>query len=440
MTEQTRVDNGPLKVVFVSKEFPPSPRSYGIGTYVYETSKALSLAGHQVTVLTASDSALAGLDSIDAGVRVIRIPDAEKNVPGPLSWKVLRKSRRLGLVYSIRALKRVHELGITYRTAVARQLETLIDQSCADIVEFAGYRGESLVWAKLPRRIPMVARVHGRTAWVDRSWTSRIVWRQRLLNDWETRELESADRLSSVARHLEPTLIKRVSESKVHTIYNGIDTTTWSEKRNVGEKLLSDDILYVGSHVRSKGTFLLIAAAEELRSAGWAGRLILVGRGGDQFDSYISRRWKVLPDWIHVLGHLMRERLASLYATAGVCCLPSYYEGFNYTGLEALASGAILVGSSAGTEELIGPDAGFPVRVGDQQALVWALRAALTLEEGTRQTYRLRAMQSVNDRFEISAIAEQTVAWYRSVIREFRSNQEPNRVTRRELVGSPSHA
>src|ERR1035438_6263685 len=157
-------------------------------------------------------------------VRVIRIPDVEKNVPGPLSWKALRNSRRLGIAYSVRALKKVRELGVAYRAAVARQLEALIDEDCADIVEFAGYRGESLVWAKMPRRIPMVARVHGKTAWVNCSWTSRLVPRQRLLNAWETRELTSADHLSSVARHLVPTLLKHVDASRIHTIYNGIDT------------------------------------------------------------------------------------------------------------------------------------------------------------------------------------------------------------------------
>jgi glycosyltransferase involved in cell wall biosynthesis len=441
MACQSHVDDAPLKIVFVSKEFPPSPRSYGIGTYIYETSKALTRVGHQVTVVAASEDAVTRRDRIEEGVRVIRIPDVEKNVPGPLSWKALRNSRRLGIAYSVRALKKVRELGVAYRAAVARQLEALIDEDCADIVEFAGYRGESLVWAKMPRRIPMVARVHGKTAWVNCSWTSRLVPRQRLLNAWETRELTSADHLSSVARHLVPTLLKHVDASRIHTIYNGIDTLSWSMKRDSGKQLLGEDILYVGSHLRSKGTFLLMEAAEDLRRrAGWTGRLILGGRAESQFESYVLRRWKVLPDWILALGHCSRESLASLYATAGVCCLPSYYEGFNYTGLEALASGAILVGSSAGTEELIGTDAGFPVPCGDLPALVSALRTALTLDEAARQVYRQRAMQSVHDRFEIGAIAAQTGAWYRSVIREFKSTQRPVRRPEREVAGSSSFA
>ena len=419
-----------MKIAFVSKEYPPSPRSYGIGTYVFETSNALSRAGHQVTVIAASDDAVSSQDRIEGCVRVIRIPDVEKNVPGPLSWKALRNSRRLGIAYSVRAFQKARKLGIAYRAGVARQVETLLDESCADIVEFAGYRGESLVWAKMPRRIPMIVRVHGRTAWTNRSWASFFIPRQRLVNQWETRELLAADRLSSVAAHLVPTLTRRVGASRVHTIHNGIDTTSWSMRRAHSESLTNNDILYVGSHVKMKGVFLLIEAAEDLRRAGWTGRLVLVGRQGDDYARYVRRFGNSLPEWMCVLGHYPRERLAGLYATAGVCCLPSYYEGFNYTGLEALASGAILVGSSAGNEELIGADAGYAVPTGDRTALAAALRTALSLDEATRQARSRLAMQSVHDRFEIEPIAEQTAAWYSTVIDEFQSARCPQRESR----------
>lgn len=419
-----------MKIVFVSKEYPPSPRSYGIGTYVFETSNALSRAGHQVTVIAASDDAVSSQDRMEGCVRVIRIPDVEKTVPGPLSWKALRNSRRLGIAYSVRAFQKAHELGTAYRADVARQLETLLDESCADIVEFAGYRGESLVWARMPRRIPMIVRVHGRTAWTNRSWDSFFIPRQRLVNQWETRELMAADRLSSVAAHLVPTLARRVGASRVHTIHNGIDTRSWSIWRERSESLTNNDILYVGSHVRMKGVFLLIEAAEDLRRTGWTGRLVLVGRQGDDYARYVRRFGNSLPEWICALGHCPRERLAGLYATAGVCCLPSYYEGFNYTGLEALASGAILVVSSAGSEELIGADAGYAVPAGDRTALDAVLRKALSLDEATRQAKRRQAMQSVHDRFDIETIARQTAAWYYSVIDEFQSARSPGRESR----------
>jgi glycogen synthase len=44
-----------MNIVFVSKECPPSPRSCGIGTYVWETGRALAQRGHKVTIIAASD-------------------------------------------------------------------------------------------------------------------------------------------------------------------------------------------------------------------------------------------------------------------------------------------------------------------------------------------------------------------------------------------------
>lgn len=410
-----------MKIVFVSKEYPPSRRSYGIGTYVYETGAALRRAGHQVTVIAASDDAVMSQDRMEGGVRVIRIPDVEANVPGPLTWSALRKSRRLGISYTIRAYQKALKFGIAYRSDVATRLEGLLDQDCADIVEFAGYRGESLLWAKMPRRIPMIVRVHGRTAWMSRSWTTLLSPQQRLVNQWETAELMAADRLSAVAHHLAPALRQRVPAWRVHTIPNGIDTRPWSARSEDGDALTDRDILYVGSLARMKGVFLLIEVAQELRRSGWPGRLVLAGRQGEEYSRYIRRFRNGLPGWISALGHYPRERLASLYATSGVCCLPSYYEGFNYTGLEALASGAILVASSAGTEELIGSGAGYVFPAGDRRALANVLRKVLALGDSDRHAMRQRAMQSVRERFEIGAMAKRTADWYREVLSEFHS-------------------
>lgn len=413
-----------MKIIFVSKEYPPSPRSYGIGTYVWESANALSRAGHQVTVLAASDDALSRRDRIVEGIRVIRLPDVEKNVPRPLTWELVTSSRSLGTVYSLQAYWKVRRLGIAYRTAVSECLEKLIDEGSAEIVEFAGYRGESLVWAARHRRIPMVVRAHGRTAWVHRSWRSWVVPRERLMNAWETKELIAADRVTVVAPHMIQNVSKRVNVSRIHAIYNGIDTARWLAINEGGEQLTAKDVLFVGSLVKSKGTFLLIEAAEMLRrTMHWDGRLLLVGRCGTEFENYVRRRWKSvssLPNWIRALGHCERDSLDSMYATAGVCCLPSYNEGLNYTGLEALAAGAILVGSSQGMAELIRGGAGFLFPAGDRNALCSALASALALDQDARQSMRARGRLVAHRDFNIAMIAEQMVESYRAIIQNFR--------------------
>src|ERR1700681_745779 len=115
---QTRTGDAPLGIILVSKEYPPSPRSYGIGTYVWEAARAFSGAGHRVTVLAAADNAVSEEDKIEGGIRVIRIPDVERYVPDPLTWRALRGSRSLGVVYAARAFHKAQKFGFTYRMAV----------------------------------------------------------------------------------------------------------------------------------------------------------------------------------------------------------------------------------------------------------------------------------------------------------------------------------
>jgi glycosyltransferase involved in cell wall biosynthesis len=425
-----------MKIIFVSKEYPPSSRSYGIGTYVWESSHALLAAGHEVTVVAASDDAITRTDTTVTGIRTIRLPDVEKRAPGPLTWRSIGTSRSLGLVYSARAYWKTRQLGIAYRTMVAETLEELIDEGSGDIVEFPGYRGESLVWADLPRRIPMVARVHGKTAWVHRCWGDSVFPRWRLINSWETKELVSADHVTVVASHLLPKVTKKVPGSRVSVIYNGIDTASWSNKRECPQTLINgEDILFVGSHVRAKGVFLLIEAARMLRaSAGWSGRLVLAGRRGEEFESFAQHEWgasKNIPDWISLRGHCSRDLLPALYAGAGVCCLPSLNEGLNYTGLEAMASGAVVVGSSDGMGELVRPNGGFIVPAGNLKGLYHALKTALALDELSRQLIRSTAARAAREGFHRGVIAERSVDCYRSAILNFRP---PGKRAGRDLV------
>ena len=66
-----------MKIVFVSKECPPSPRSYGIGTYVWETGRALAHIGHNVSIIAASDDGYLTSSIPSPRITVIRLPDDE---------------------------------------------------------------------------------------------------------------------------------------------------------------------------------------------------------------------------------------------------------------------------------------------------------------------------------------------------------------------------
>jgi hypothetical protein len=111
-----------MKIVFVSKECPPSPRSSGIGTYVWETGRSLAAIGHTVTIVAAADDGLSSTFSPAPNFTVIRLPDDEIDVG------------KRNIV--TRTLFGPIRQGIAYRGRVARCLHKLAEQDKVEIVEF----------------------------------------------------------------------------------------------------------------------------------------------------------------------------------------------------------------------------------------------------------------------------------------------------------------
>ena len=398
-----------MKIALVSKEFPPSRISYGIGTYVAETASYLASAGHSVTVICASDDT--GRSDVSTGLlRVIRLPDDESFAAGG-------KLKRL-LSFSEAA-------AIRYRTRVADALDAVIDQGEVEIVEFPGYRGESYVWAKRRRRIPMVARMHGYTGWVQKFWKDHVLPARRFQMRFETEELLSADLVTSVSRQLRRELLRRLPDDRVETLHNGIDSALWAHRGEQPTTIaVGQDIVFVGSLTGLKGVPDLINAADWLhREHGWTGRLLLIGRSSSGFEALMKGRWKHLAgnnSWLKVLGHQNRELLGSIYAAAGVCCFPSREEPFGFTALEALASGGVVVGTE-GTgmaEMIVDGVTGYLAPRERPETLASILKIALNASTANRKQMRMAAQSSILSQFDISVIGTNMLAIFGALIQK----------------------
>ena len=82
-----------MNIVFVSKECPPSPRSCGIGTYVWETGSALARFGHNVTIIAASDDGQRHRRTFPR-ITLIRLP-MKNSVPRSATLLRVHSGRRL---------------------------------------------------------------------------------------------------------------------------------------------------------------------------------------------------------------------------------------------------------------------------------------------------------------------------------------------------------
>jgi glycosyltransferase involved in cell wall biosynthesis len=136
-------------------------------------------------------------------------------------------------------------------------------------------------------------------------------------------------------------------------------------------------VITVASRTARKNLAALQETARRLARAG----VDLVAVGGDR-PQFAGEEGDFGLTW---LGHVDDEELPALYAGAEAFVLPSHYEGFGLTVLEAMAVGTPVVASNVtALPELVG-DAGLLVDPGDPVAIADAVERARGDEELARR-------------------------------------------------------
>jgi UDP-glucose:(heptosyl)LPS alpha-1,3-glucosyltransferase len=152
----------------------------------------------------------------------------------------------------------------------------------------------------------------------------------------------------------------RIAPQKLHVVYNGVDLQYFNpqlrtELRGAARAELGCQprdtlFLFVGSGFARKGLAAAIEALE--RSGEPAFRLLVVGK--DRAARQFAARAERLGPRVRFLG--AREDVRPYYAAADCFILPSRYDPFPNTSLEALAMGLpVIVSSRCGAAEIVEP-------------------------------------------------------------------------------------
>lgn len=152
-----------------------------------------------------------------------------------------------------------------------------------------------------------------------------------------------------------------VQPEQIRLIYNGVDTERFSPehraehreamRRQLGIEADETLLLFVGHDFQRKGLATAIRATARMVRAGEAVRLVVVGRGRWQRYAYLARRLGIHRQ-ITFVGPIIDPM--PCYAAADVCLLPSFYDPWGLTVMEAAASGVPSVTSRfSGVAEII---------------------------------------------------------------------------------------
>jgi glycosyltransferase involved in cell wall biosynthesis len=136
----------------------------------------------------------------------------------------------------------------------------------------------------------------------------------------------------------------------VTTIYNGIDPEPFAaangnvEALSAKYRLPGEFILAVG-HLEARKNYVgLIQAVAELRRAGRAISLVIVGNDGGARGEIMAETARLgLAGQVTILEGVSDQELQSLYALCTLVAFPSFYEGFGIPLLEAMAARRPLV-------------------------------------------------------------------------------------------------
>ena len=201
---------------------------------------------------------------------------------------------------------------------------------------------------------------------------------KRFLQPWAIRHASAAIAVSRFAKD-EAVRMYGAEPSRIEVIHSGPGLLPQAADAAAPDG--APYVLYVGNLAAHKNLPLLVRA---FGATGIDGRLLLVGRPGDRYGE-VREAIEASParERIEIRSDASDADVDRLYRQAAMLVLPSRYEGFGFTALEAMARDCPVLASDIPAVKEISGDGALLLPVDDVDAWADAMRRVLV--DGTLQ-------------------------------------------------------
>jgi len=385
----------------LSWEFPPRTVG-GIAPHAYNLSRHLARMGVDTYVVTCDFPGAPEHEEVN-GVHVVRVDSYKTPSPDFATWDYL--------------------MNINMQKEAATIISDL--NGGVDLIHAHDWLvANAAIGLKHIFRVPLLATIHsteiGRRNGLHTNY-------ERMIHETEAWLAHEAWKVVCCSQYM-VSHIKwafGLPEDKVAMIPNGVNADMFKQefnKREFRSKFASPDekiVLFVGRLVYEKGVHVLINAIPKVLARVNA-KFVIVGEGGMK-DFLMGQVHKMgLAHKTFFTGFLDEQSVRFLYQCADVCVVPSLYEPFGITALEAMAAKVpVIVSDTGGLTEIVEHDkTGVKVFANNVGSLAWGITRVL-LDPSYAEWIRSNAHRKVRETYNWSRIAEEVKILYQWICDEY---------------------
>ena len=380
-----------MTIAFLTPEYPhpKTGSSGGIGTSIKNLAKGLLVEGCSIRILVYGQKADAIFE--DDGVVVQQIKNVKLK---GLSWYLTRKK-------------------------LERIINQLYDNEEINLVESPDWTG--ITSFIQPQKCPIVIRLNGSDTYFCHLDNRPVKW----INKYhEKRALIKANGLISVSQFTADLTNTVFDFNKKFTIIpNSIDINLFDSQSHFNDAI---EILYFGTLVRKKGVLELPLIFNEVYQRNNKAKLVLIGRDSSDSISGNLSTWSMMQPLfdtealknVQYLDAVPYLEIKQRIAQATLCVFPSFAEALPVSWIEAMAMQKPVVASNIGWANEIIEDGknGFLVNPKNHKDYADRILELLDSTE-LQEEFGIRARKRVEEKFSIAVVAQQSLAFYKSLIK-----------------------